>query len=115
VALLNREAVWLEGARIRGLADQKNNPDAAAWMDAHRAEITAGWKEGFAVRAEDLTDDLLKLRYAAPLTRDSLLAKMQPSGPIIKDLEPEPEPAPPSEYHRPKPPEPPQEQKKLWF
>jgi len=77
--LLDKAAVWGEGCRVRALALRRGHDEAAAWLEAHPAEVAAGWAVGFvAVPGTD------------PLTRDSLRARLLARGPIIPDEAPEP-------------------------
>jgi len=72
--LFDRAIVWGEGCRARTIARQRGREEAAAWMEAHPAEVAAGWQAGF-----------LAAPGTAPLTPESLRARLQNRGPIIPD------------------------------
>lgn len=77
--LFDRAIVWGEGCRARTIARRRGQDEIAAWLEAHPAEVAAGWQAGFL--AGPGTD---------PLTRESLRSRLLARGPIIPDEVPEP-------------------------
>lgn len=77
--LLDRAIVWGEGCRARAFARRRGREEAAAWMEAHPAEVATGWQAGF-----------LAAPGSEPLTRNSLQARLLARGPILPDELPEP-------------------------
>lgn len=77
--LLDRAIAWGEGCRARTLARRRGREDAAAWLEAHPAEVATGWQAGF-----------LAAPGSEPLTRNSLQTRLLARGPIILDEVPVP-------------------------
>jgi len=77
--LFDRAIVWGEGCRARTFARRRGQEEIAAWLEAHPAEVAAGWQAGF-----------LAAPGSVPLTADSLRVHLLNRGPIIPDEPPEP-------------------------